>query len=92
MSSLICPPRSSLIETNDWCMVGRPTQKNFFRGRPVMIWGAEEISEMNLFFPGNPFRIKIFSSARPHKIYFFLGKGSQIFFLESASQNLFFPG
>ncbi len=48
-----------------------------------MIWGGpEEISEMNLFFPGNPFRIKIFSSARPLKIYFFLGK---------ASQNLFFP-
>ncbi len=48
-----------------------------------MIWGAEEISEMNFFFPGNPFRIKILSSARPLKIYFFL---------ESASQNLFFPG
>ena len=23
-----------------------------------MIWGAEEIFKMNLFFPGNPFRIK----------------------------------
>ncbi len=52
-------------------------------GRPLMIGGIEEISEMNLFFPGNPFRIKNFSSAKPLKIYFFL---------ESASQNLFFPG
>ena len=46
-----------------------------------MIWG-EEISEMNLFLPGNPFRIIFFPSARSLKIYFFLGK---------ASQNLFFP-
>ncbi len=47
-----------------------------------MIGGAEEISEMNLFFLGNPFRIKIF----------FLRKASQNFFLESTSQNFFFPG
>ncbi len=67
-----------------------------------MIWGgAEEISEMNLFFPGNPFRIKFFSSAKPLKIYFFLGKASQnlfsqrvplkiYFFLERGHQNYFF--
>ncbi len=50
----------------------------------------------------NPFRVKFLSSARPLKIYFFLGKASQIFLesasqnlffsLESASENLFFPG
>ncbi len=34
-----------------------------------MIWGgAEEIPEINFFFPGNPFRIKFFSSAKPPKI------------------------
>ena len=27
-----------------------------FWGSPVIIWGAEEISEINLFFPVNPFR------------------------------------
>ena len=42
-----------------------------------MIWAAEEIFKMNLFFPGNP------PYKRPLKIYYFL---------ESASQNLFFPG
>ncbi len=54
--------------------------------------GAEEDFEMNLFFPGNPFRIIFFSSARPLKIYFFLGEAFQNFFLERASQNFFFPG
>ncbi len=34
--------------------------QKLIRGRPLMIWGGpEEISEMNLFFLGNPFRIKI---------------------------------
>ncbi len=49
-----------------------------------MIWGAEEIFKMNLFFPENPFHIKKLSSTRPLKI--------SSFFPESASQNLFFPG
>ncbi len=43
--------------------------------------GAEEIFDVNLSFPENPFRIKKISSARPLKISFFLGK---------ASRNLFF--
>ena len=51
------------------------------KGTTINDLGAEEIFEMNLFFLVNPFRIKRFSSARPLKIYFFL---------ESASQNLFF--
>ncbi len=39
------------------------------RGRPLMIWGgAEEISKMNLFFPGNPFHI--FSWRRASKFFF----------------------
>ncbi len=43
-----------------------------FRGRPLMIWGGgrEEISEMNLFFPRNPFCIK-FSRRRASEIIFF---------------------
>ena len=53
------------------------------RGRPLMIWGAEKIFKMNLFFPGNPFRTNFFSSARPLRISFFLSE---------ASQNFFFPG
>ncbi len=44
-----------------------------------MIWGAEEITEMNLFFPGNPFRIKI-SWRVPLKIYYFPEKGLRLFF------------
>ena len=37
-----------------------------------MIWegGAEEIFEMNSFFPGNPFCIKKNSSARPLNFFF----------------------
>ncbi len=48
-----------------------------------MIWGAEEIFEMNLFFPGNPFHIIFF----PRQ-----GLSKFPFFLESASQNSFCPG
>ena len=52
--------------------------------------GPEEISKMNLFFPGNPFRIKILSSAKPLKIYFFLGQASQnLFFLQMGLQIFF---
>ena len=56
-----------------------------------MIWGAEEIFEMNLFFPGNPFRIKFFSSARPLKIYFFPGEClSKFIFPGEEPPKLFF--
>ncbi len=43
---------------------------------------------MNLFFPGNPFRIKIFSLARPLKIYFSLGKVSQKLFFPEAGSSI----
>ncbi len=48
---------------------------------------------MNLFFPANPFRIKIFSWAKPLKFYFFLGEASQIFFSWIVPLKIyFFPG
>ena len=54
--------------------------------------GGEEISEMNLFFPMNHFRIIFFSSARPLKIYFFLGKASQhLFFNRQGLSKFIFP-
>ena len=71
------------------------------KGMTINDRGAEEILEINLFFPGNPFRIIFFPLQGLSKI-FFLGKASQNFFfscrgvfkifLKSASQNLFFPG
>ena len=46
--------------------------------------GAEEIFEMNLFFPDNLFRRTLFivSWRVPLKIYFFPEKGLRIFFLD----------
>ncbi len=38
---------------------------------------------MNLFFPGNPFRINFFPCGVPLKIYFFLEKGLRNFFSRS---------
>ncbi len=37
-----------------------------------MIWGAEEIFEMNLFFPGNPFRRNSFFPGEGPPNFFFL--------------------
>ncbi len=63
------------------------------RGRSLMIWEAVEIFEM-IYFPGNPFQIKVFSSASPLNFFpwqglFFLGECLSIFSLESASQFFF---
>ncbi len=46
---------------------------------------------MNLFFPENPFHIKICSSARPLKIYFFLGEAFQNLFFPRRGLSIFFP-
>ena len=54
------------------------------RGRQLMIWGAEEESKMDLFFPRKCLLRIIFSWGRPFEIYFFLEKGLQIFFSTSS--------
>ncbi len=59
------------------------------KGTTINDMGAEEIFEMNLFFPRKPFRINLISSARPLKISFFLSKASQFFFLQKGLQIVF---
>ena len=73
----------------------------------VKIWDAKRMLkdiQNEFIFSWEPLLYNFFSSARPLKISFLLGKASQnfffpprglsifLFFLESASQNLFFPG
>ncbi len=60
------------------------------KGTTINDLGAEEIFKMNLFFPGNPFYIKVFSSASPLKIYFFLGKASKNSFCPRRGLSEFF--
>ena len=42
-----------------------------YKGTTINDRGAEEISEMNLFFPGNPFRIKKIFPEKGFRNFFF---------------------
>ncbi len=56
-----------------------------------MIWGGGRGHFRNEFiFSREPLLYKFFSWRVPLKIYFFLERASQFFFLESESQNNFF--